>query len=436
MSILDTDRRILTLAFARMMDSIGNSFLIVVLPLYIASGVIQGDTFGLGTAVVTGIILSAFGFFNSFLQPFTGNLSDRTGRRRIFVILGLVILGIANFAYTLAGSYDLVLLVRMTQGIGVALTVPATIALVNDLSTDAGRGGSMGVFNTFRMLGFGLGPVLAGGVIHGGPYHVLGVTFSGFEAAFYIATLGAFVGASLVLLLVSDPEPDPDEDAADAANDFGIAVFERDGPGVLDSVFTLGLASLFMAVGIALLSTIEPQINEHLDQTSFLFGVEFSAFVLAQVLLQAPIGAWSDTYGRKPFILAGLALLVPATLAQGFVSTPAGMIVARFLQGAAGAAVFAPAMALAGDIARGSNSGTTLSVLTMSFGLGTAIGPLSSGYLSGFSLPVGASYATPFVFGALLAALGFVLVYTQVEETIEGESFRRRLVGRQSESAD
>lgn len=38
--ILDLDSRILALAFARMADSIGNSFLIVVLPLYITSGVV------------------------------------------------------------------------------------------------------------------------------------------------------------------------------------------------------------------------------------------------------------------------------------------------------------------------------------------------------------------------------------------------------------
>ena len=44
------DRRVYTLAFARMADSVGNSFLIIVLPLYIGSGVVTGNTFGLGAA--------------------------------------------------------------------------------------------------------------------------------------------------------------------------------------------------------------------------------------------------------------------------------------------------------------------------------------------------------------------------------------------------
>ncbi|WP_435101943.1 MFS transporter [Halarchaeum sp. P4] len=415
MGFLDVDRRILALAFARMVDSLGNSFLIVVLPLYITSGVVSGGTFGLAPTLITGIILSAFGFFNSGIQPFAGNLSDRTGRRRVFVIAGLLTLTVANFVYTLVDSYGAVLLVRIAQGVGVALTVPATIALVNELSQETARGEAMGVFNTFRMIGFGLGPVVAGGVVAGGPY--LAGTVTGFEAAFYVATASALLGAVCVYLLVEDPEVEAD---ADAGEDISIAVFDRVREDkLLDPVFTLGVASLFMAIGIALLEPLEHHINTTLGQNATMFGIEFSAFVLAQVLLQAPIGSWSDTYGRKPFILAGMLVLVPSTLAQGLVTTPAGMIIARFVQGAAGAAVFAPAMALAGDIAKGRSSGTTLSVLTMAFGLGTAIGPLSAGVLSGIELPFGTAYATPFVFGAVLAFLGFLLVYSQVDETVD-----------------
>jgi MFS family permease len=87
------------------------------------------------------------------------------------------------------------------------------------------------------------------------------------------------------------------------------------------------------------------------------------------------------------------------------------MLVARFSQGVAVAFVFAPALALAGDLAGKNASGTTLSVLTMAFGLGVAFGPFASGLL----FNVG-SFATPFVFGAALAAVALVLTYTQVEE--------------------
>jgi MFS family permease len=405
---LGVNREVLALAIARMADAVGNSFLIIVLPLYIASGTIEGGTGGLGVSLLTGLILSAFGFFNSALQPFTGRLSDKLGKRRAFVLGGLALLTVANFTYSLASSYWMLLAIRAAQGIGASLTIVATIALVNELADDATRGGNMGTYNTFRLLGFGTGPILAGSVVSGGPYALAGLSITGFKAAFYIATLSAVVSFVLVTLLVSDPDIERSTDDEDTS----IAVLDHESDSLLDPVFTLGIATLFMAIGIALLSAIEPQVNARLEQGAQLFGIEFAAFVLMQVLLQTPIGRASDRYGRRPFILVGLVLLVPTTLAQGLAVAPWQMILARTGQGIAGALVFAPALALAGDLAAKGASGSQLSVLTMAFGLGVAIGPLASGFLIRFG------YVTPFAFGAVLAALGFVLVYTQVHETV------------------
>ncbi|WP_458184957.1 MFS transporter [Haladaptatus sp. NG-WS-4] len=399
------DRRVLALALARMADAVGNSFLIVVLPVYIASGAVSGDTFGLAETLVTGIVLSLFGFLNSFTQPFAGRISDRTGKRKVFILFGLAILTVTNVAYAFAGSYASLLVIRALQGIGVAFTIPCTIALVNELATTDTRGGNMGLFNTFRLLGFGLGPIAAGTVVDGGPYDLFGFQMTGFDAAFYFAAVGALVSYLLVTLLVSDPE----STKASAGEEFELSV--RDSRG-LDPVFTLGLATLFLAVSIALLATIEPMINERLDQGKTWFGLQFAAFVLVQVVLQTPVGRASDRFGRRPFIVAGLVVLVPSTLAQGFVDTSMQMLAARLVQGVSGALVFAPALALAGDLAREGQSGTQLSILTMSFGLGTAIGPLASGYLVQFG------FAVPFEVGAVLAAFGAILVYTQVEETV------------------
>ncbi|MFB6092814.1 MAG: MFS transporter [Haloquadratum sp.] len=413
------DRRVLVLALARAVDSLGNSFLIVVLPLFIehllagtgGAHSVSVGRFGtqvtLSQGLAAGIVLSMFGFLNSLGQPFTGRLSDRTGRRRAFVLLGLGVLAVTNVAYAFAGTYLDLVVIRALQGVGVAFTVPATIALVNELATTDSRGNNMGVFNTFRLLGFGLGPIVAGGVVSSGPYRLGGVHVTGFNAAFAIASLGALVSFVLVFSLVRDPD---EVEATD--DDLDVAVFATGRDALLDPVFTLGVATLFMAIGIALLSAIEPQVNAHLDQGAFLFGVEFAVFVLVQVLLQAPVGSATDEYGRKPFILGGLLLLAPATLAQGLVTEPWMMVLARAVQGIAGTAVFAPALALAGDYARTGESGTQLSVLTMAFGLGVAIGPLVSGALASVS------YVAPFALGAALALVGAALVHTQVEDTI------------------
>lgn len=410
------DRRVLVLALARFADAIGNSFLIIVLPLFIASGAVSGTGFGLSHALITGVILSLYGFLNSLGQPFTGRLSDRTGNRKRYVLIGLAILTIANLAYAFASSYVSLLVIRALQGVGVAFTIPSTIALINEVSTSDSRGGNMGLFNTFRLLGVGLGPIAAGLIIDAGPYSLSSIGIeqlvSGFDAAFYTAGITVFLSYLLVTFLVSDP----DTAKATASDDLSINVLAPESDKILDPIFTLAVAGLFMAIALGLMATLEPIINDRLDQHTTWFGVQFGAFVLSQVFLQIPVGSASDRWGRRPFLLAGLAILVPATLAQGFVSTSWGMLLTRIGQGVAGAFVFAPGFALAGDIANDRDSGTKLSVLTMSFGLGTAIGPLAAGYLVRFG------FVVPFVFGATLAAIGLLLVYTQVEETLDNRT--------------
>ncbi|MFD1563680.1 MFS transporter [Haloarchaeobius amylolyticus] len=404
------DRRVLALAGARMADGIGNSFLIIVIPLYVTSGVVGGTSFGLEESMIIGLILSLFGFLNSSVQPVTGRLSDRLGRRKPFILVGLAGLALTNVAYVVAETYVSLLIIRGLQGVSVAFIIPASVALVNELASSGDRGGNMGVYNTFRLVGFGAGPAVAGAVVNLGPYALPGgVVVNGFDAAFYIATITASISYVMVTALVSDPE----STVANAGADLSIPIRDRTGSNLLDPIFTLGLASFFMATGIALFATIQPQVNARLEQGATWFGLQFAAFILAQVALQTPIGRACDRYGRRPFIVTGMVLLIPTTLVQGFILSSVLMFVARLFQGVAAAMVFAPSLALAGDLAGAGESGSKLSVLTMAFGYGIAAGPFSSGALVGYGFQV------PFVFGAVLAVFGAILVYTQVEETLE-----------------
>jgi len=404
-------RAVIALGVARMADAVANSFLVIVLPLYIASAQVRGTTFGLSEAALTGVILAVFGFFNAFAQPFAGRLSDRLGRRRAFVLGGLLVLAAFNFLYLFAHSYTGLILIRMGQGLSVAFTIVATVALVNELSSRQNRGENMGIYNSLRLLGFGTGPLVAGFVVSGGPYAIAGVQVSGYDAAFLVATIGALMGAGTVAWLVRDPEQ-----TTASVGRVKVAVRARDSDHLLDPIFTLGLATLTMASCIALLASIEPAVNERLGQDARWFGVQFAVFILSLATTQPIIGRMSDRYGRRVFILLGLVALFPTTLAQGLVTTPWGMVYARLAQGVAGAMVFSPALALAGDLAARGQSGLQLSILTLSFSIGLAVGQLMAGFL------VGWHYTAPFATGAILALLAAGLVATQVEELADNGS--------------
>ena len=405
-SLLGVNRRVLALALARMADAVGNSFLIIVLPLYVASEAVGGSVFGIPSSMVAGVVLALFGIASSIAQPLAGRLSDRMGRRKIFVIGGLVVLGAINLMFAAATAYWHLFALRVLQGLAAAFTITASLAIVNEMSDPESRGGNMGVYNSFRLIGFGAGPLLASALLELGPFVLPGgIQVTGFEATFGVAAGAAFLGTVLVGLLVQDPEG-----TGPAPRRLALRVWDRSDQGTrLDTIFALGLATLVMAACMALLSAIEPEVNARLDQGPVLFAVEFVALIAALAAFQPVVGRASDRVGRKPFIVVGLLALIPTTVIQGLVTAPWQMIVARVLQGGAGALVFAPALALAGDHTARGQSGAQLAVLTVAFGLGIATGQLTAG----FFVPFG--FAVPFMIGGGLAAAGTVLVLTQVE---------------------
>ena len=399
------DRRVLALAVARMADAVGNSFLIIVLPLYVASEAVGGTVFGLPASMVAGGVLAVFGIASSMTQPLAGRLSDRTGRRKVFVLGGLVALAGVNLAFVWATAYWHLFALRILQGLAAAFTITASLAIVNEVSVPEHRGSNMGIYNSFRLIGFGTGPLLASALLELGPFVLPGgVRMTGFEATFWVAAGTAVLGTALVAVLVRDPTG-----TAPAPRRLAMRVWARAGGG-LDTIFTLGIATLVMAICLALLSAIEPAVNARLGQGPVLFAVEFVALIAALAVLQPLVGRASDTWGRKPFIVLGLLALIPTTLLQGLVEAPWQMIGARVLQGGAGALIFAPALALAGDHTTRGQSGAQLSVLTVAFGLGIAAGQLTAGFFVQYA------FVAPFAIGSLLAAGATGLVITQVRE--------------------
>lgn len=409
-SLFDTDPRILALAAARMADAVGNSFLIIVLPLYVASDVVEGNVFGLPASLIAGLVLALFGIASSLAQPFAGRLSDLWGRRKVFVLGGLLVFGAVNVAFAGTTAYWELFVLRILQGVAAAFTITASLAIVNEVSTPGTRGGHMGVYNAFRLVGFGAGPLLASVLLETGPFVLPGnLHLTGFQATFFVAGGAALLSAGLVGLIVEDPEG-----TAPAERRLALRIWDPR-TGGLDTIFALGLATLVMASCMALLSAIEPEVNARLDQGPVLFAVEFVSLVAALAVFQPFIGQASDRLGRKGFIVIGLVALIPTTFLQGVVGHPWEMIVLRVLQGTAGAFIFAPALALAGDHTQRGQSGAQLSVLTVSFGLGIAFGQLTAGLFVQFG------FVIPFGVGALLAFGGALLVATQVQEPPAGK---------------
>ena len=68
MSRFSVDKRVLVLVIARMADLLSNSFLIVVLQLFIASGRLRGGILGLSETLISGLVIRLFAQISSPLS--------------------------------------------------------------------------------------------------------------------------------------------------------------------------------------------------------------------------------------------------------------------------------------------------------------------------------------------------------------------------------
>jgi MFS family permease len=387
------NRTVIALSIARLADAMGNSMIFIVIPLYVAQ--LPAPSFPLPESVLVGMLISLYGLIFSMAQPVMGVISDHLRRRKVFILGGLVVMTGSTLAFTLASRYVDLLLIRSLQGVGVALMVPAALAVLSKSTEKHTRGGSMGFYSMMRMVGFSLGPLI-GGLVH--------VKF-GFNAVFFTAAFILLISMTLVQQWVDDPPEEGPFHEVERPRLFNPALLAN-GTGFL------GVATFLMATSFSLMTALENEFNARLEQTALGFGIAFSALTITRLIFQLPLGRLSDRIGRKPLIIGGLIFMAPATVLLGYVSSTLQLTGARALQGLAAAGIAAPTFALAADLSRVGTEGQQMSVIAMGFGFGITVGPLVAGLLAV------RAFELPFLIGGLLCLGGAWLVHRKVPESI------------------
>ncbi|MBI4639059.1 MAG: MFS transporter [Candidatus Tectomicrobia bacterium] len=108
-----------------------------------------------------GVFASSFPAARTLSQPFVGHLSDR-GYKKFFIAAGILIFVLVSFGYKLAGSPMLLVLMRFIHGIATAMVMPVAIAYIGEMTPKGREGAYTSIFNISFMIGWGVGPMLAG----------------------------------------------------------------------------------------------------------------------------------------------------------------------------------------------------------------------------------------------------------------------------------
>jgi EmrB/QacA subfamily drug resistance transporter len=116
------------------------------------------------TAVDLQWVIEAYSLLLSAFLLVGGSLGDHYGRRRIFLI-GVALFAAASAACGFAADIRQLIAARALQGLGAALLIPGSLAIISSSFPENERGRAIGTWSGFSAITTGIGPVIGGWLI-------------------------------------------------------------------------------------------------------------------------------------------------------------------------------------------------------------------------------------------------------------------------------
>ncbi|MBK8985462.1 MAG: MFS transporter [Chloroflexi bacterium] len=292
-------KRILPIFVIVLIDLLGLTIIIPLMPLYAAS-------FNASPAVI-GMLGATYPVMQFIGAPILGRLSDKYGRKPILVISqigtlsGFLLLGVAN-------TLPLLFLSRIIDGISGA-NIATAQAAITDSTTEKTRTQGLGLIGAAFGLGFIVGPVIA--------FVALALTNNNYHAPAFAAAAFSFLSILLTIFWFKETLPEEKRGQGDRKPTFSFAAMAK--------------ALSYPTVGILLILMFAQQLAfGGFEQLLSLFtlnrlGLNAAGnsiiFVYIGVIVVAVqgglIGKWSRKYGDRRLIYGGLALLAVGLILLG-----------------------------------------------------------------------------------------------------------------------
>ena len=340
-------------------------------------------TNGKGSDAVSGLLVSIFTIAALLSRPFLAAAIDRRGRK-MFVILGLLLIAVGGFGYRIASAIGVLMIFRVIHGIGYSSTTNASGAIVADILPPEKRQKGMGMYGIVMAAALALGPALGFAV-----FHATGDIKNSFLTAAAIAVASA--GCSLLL--------PADQTAVHARASKKISLAD----GYEKSAYGPALVMLFVAFSYAgvmtFLSKYATTVLGISDFTPFFLLYALSLLLVRLFLNRLPAGR-----SITSFIVPGMILMCAGQLIFAVCTTMGWMLAGGCLFGLGYGSVQPTLMTLTlsgcAPQRRGAANSTFFTAMDLGIGLGSFVWGIVAARLS---------YPAVFLGGVIFMAVGLVL---------------------------
>lgn len=408
------------------------------IPVYVAA-------LGSG-AIVLGIIEGVAETTAAMLKLISGIISDKTGKRKILVLIGYTISSLFRPLTGVVSAAWQIVIIRMLDRVGKGIRTAPRDALIASSADESIRGKSYGFHRAMDHTGAVIGPLLA--II------TLLILFIGFNFkdtllalrwTFILAIIPGILAVLTIIFFVKEKSP-----VIAKTRQLKLSLRDFDSNFkkylLIMVLFTLGNSSdaflLFRVeeaihksgAVISFVNKIEPlhkmvsNFGSEQDQArviNILFlPLIWAFFHIIKVAFSTPLGALSDKIGRKVVINIGWAIYAFVYIAFGLlVFIPADLqIVATLILFAVYALFYAfsegAEKAFVADIVREEQRGTAFGLFNFAIGLGALPASIIFGFLYSYFDKVipGFGGTVAFSFGGAIALISMVLLAVVVKE--------------------
>ena len=316
-----------------------------------------------------------------------GSLGDIFGRRKVYVF-GVAVFAAASAWCGLARNIDMLIWARSIQGIGAALLVPGSLALITASFPEETRGQAIGTWSGFSAITAAIGPVIGGWLIE----------YSTWRWVFFLNLPLAF---AVILLSAKVPESRNEK-----------ASHHLDWPGAL--LVTLGLGGVTYAL-------IEWPAHAHhgghlLIAAAVLGVVALAGFVAVERSSRAPMVSLKLFRSRNFAGANLLTLFLYASLGGLLFFFPMDLIQIQHYTATQAGAAFLPFIAIMFGLSRWAGS------LVARYGsrLPLTVGPLvaACGIALFAIVPQSGSYWTTFFLAIAIMGLGMTISVAPLTTTV------------------